>query len=217
MNTLFHLHTHARAWATATLASTAHQHWFSLKSYRSSIHLCPPTVHNIYLVADRGTPYCQGGVVTDRCTMWPRRRSFHICAGSIQPGAAGEPPMRCPLHLFLPLRPLGRLTALFLLFLFFPPIVTFSLYVGTLVCWEKIAAFHDKLQSLYIDFLVGNCDFNSQPTEWDKHMQRPNKLYVALVEDVSLLQQSERKVKLCDVMVSPYCGSSLSFNLFLHL
>lgn len=43
-------HTHR----STTAASTAHQHRFSLKSYRSSMDLWPLTIHNIYLVANRG-------------------------------------------------------------------------------------------------------------------------------------------------------------------
>lgn len=38
-----------------------------------------------------------------RCAVWPSRRSFcRLYCTSIQPGTAGEPAMRCPLHLSAP-------------------------------------------------------------------------------------------------------------------
>lgn len=58
VNTLLHT-------LTNRSRSAAHQHWFPLKSCRSSGHLWPPDIHNIYLFADMGErPYCRATVVT---------------------------------------------------------------------------------------------------------------------------------------------------------
>lgn len=55
-----HYYKHSRWTCThriATAASKAQQHWFSLKSYRSSVHLWPPAIRNIYLLTNRGYPF----------------------------------------------------------------------------------------------------------------------------------------------------------------
>lgn len=98
-------------------ASAAHRHWFPLKSSRSSGHLWPLDIHNIYLVADMGErPYCRAAAVTHAAGVQFGRAAALFAVYTAHPfsrAPQGSPLWDvlfiCPRQLRL--HPLARLTA----------------------------------------------------------------------------------------------------------